>query len=78
MAKTIRENKPPEEKHYSRFTRYERNDIERMLDRNKMLRAIAKELRKAPSTVAHEITRHRFITAPRARYGEHAPKDLNV
>ncbi|OUP05744.1 IS30 family transposase [Collinsella sp. An2] len=62
---------------YSRLTRHERNQIERMLDRGKGAREIARELGRSPSTVANEVARHRFVTAPRSMYGEPAPADLS-
>lgn len=68
--------KRPSERAYGRLTRDERNEIERQLDRGKGAREIARELGRSPSTVANEVARHRFITAPRARYGEPAPDDL--
>ena len=61
---------------YSRLDRHERNAIERMLDRGMGCRAIARELGRSPSTVADEVARHRFVTSPRARYGEPAPEGL--
>ena len=45
--------KPPE-RSYARLTRHERNTIERMLDRGKGAREIAREIGRAPSTVANE------------------------
>ena len=32
-------------------------------------------LGRAPATVAGEVARHRFVTAPRARHGEPAPEE---
>lgn len=61
---------------YSRLTRHERNSIERMLDRGRPCREIAREIGRAPSTVANEVARHRFVTAPRSMYGEPAPEGL--
>ena len=74
MAK---KRKAPAERSYARLTRHERNSIERMLDRGKGAREIARELGRSPSTVANEVARHRFVTAPRSRYGEQAPADLS-
>lgn len=71
-----RGRKAPPERAYARLTRHERNAIERMLDRGKGAREIAREIGRAPSTVANEVARHRFVTSPRARYGEPAPADL--
>lgn len=62
------------ERSYARLTRHERQTIERMLDRGKGCREIARELGRAPSTVANEVGRHRFVTSPRAHRGEPAPK----
>lgn len=61
------------ERAYARLTRHERQTIERMLDRGKGCREIAVELDRAPSTVANEVQRHRFVTSPRALRGEPAP-----
>lgn len=61
---------------YARLDRQERNAIERLLDRGKTCRETARELGRAPSTVANEVRRHRFVTAPRALSGEPAPADL--
>lgn len=47
-----------------------------MLDRGLSCREIAREIGRAPSTVANEVARHRFVTAPRSMYGESAPDDL--
>lgn len=58
---------------YARLTKHERQTIERMLDRGKSAREIAGEIGRAPSTVASEVARHRFVTSPRARRGEPAP-----
>ena len=74
MAK---KGKSPRERAYSRLTRHERNAVERMLDRGKGAREIARELGRSPSTVANEVARHRFVTAPRSMYGEPAPGDLS-
>ena len=59
---------------YARLTRHERQTIERMLDQGKGCREIAREIDRAPSTVANEVGRHRFVTSPWARYGESAPE----
>nr|WP_283102037.1 helix-turn-helix domain-containing protein [Olsenella intestinalis] len=58
------------------MARHERNSIERMLDRGTSCREIAREPGRAPSTVAGQVARHRFATAPRARHGEPAPGRL--
>lgn len=68
-----RKGKRPSERSYARLTRHERQTIERMLDRGRGCREIAREVGRAPSTVANEVGRHRFVTSPRARYGEPAP-----
>lgn len=73
MARKDKGGKSPSERSYSRLDRHERNAIERMLDRGMSCRSIASELGRSPSTVAGEVARHRFVTAPRARYGEPAP-----
>lgn len=65
--------KKPSERAYARLTRHERQAIERMLDRGKGCREIAREIGRAPSTVANEVERHRFVTSPRALRGEPAP-----
>ena len=75
MARRRGSGRPPSERSYSRLTRHERNTIERMLDRGASCREIARELDRAPSTVAGEVARHRFVTAPRARHGEPAPEE---
>lgn len=51
----------PSGRSYARLTRHERQTIERMLDRGKGCREIAGELGRAPSTVANEVGRHRFV-----------------
>ncbi len=66
--------KGPSERSYARLTRHERQTIERMLDRGRGCREIAREIGRAPSTVASEVERHRFVTSPRAHYGEPAPE----
>ena len=48
-----------------------------MLDRNRSAREIAAELGRSPSTVTREVAAHRYVTAPRSRYGEPAPADLS-
>lgn len=68
-----RKGKAPAERSYARLTRHERSTVERMLDRGRGCREIARELGRAPSTVANEVARHRFVTSPRSRYGEPAP-----
>ena len=60
----------PSGRSYGRLTRHERNAIERMLDRNRSAREIAAELGRSPSTVTREVAAHRYVTAPRSRYGE--------
>lgn len=67
----------PSGRSYGRLTRHERNAIERMLDRNRSAREIAAELGRSPSTVTREVAAHRYVTAPRSRYGEPAPEDLS-
>lgn len=63
----------PSGRSYARLTRHERQTIERMLDRDRSAREIARELGRAPSTVTKEVERHRFVTSPRAHRGEPAP-----
>lgn len=70
MPKRQRCRKSPSERPHARPTRHERQTIERMLDRGR--REIAHELDQAPSTVANEMGKRRFVTSPRARYGEPA------
>ena len=65
--------KKSKERAYARLTRHERNTIERMLDRSKSAREIARELDRAPSTITNEIKRHRFVTSPISHQGEPAP-----
>lgn len=65
--------KAPSERAYARLTKHGRQAIERMLDRGKGRREIAREIGRAPSTVANEVERHRFVTSPRALCGEPAP-----
>ena len=48
-----------------------------MLDLNRSAREIAAELGRSPSTVTREVAAHRYVTAPRSRYGEPAPADLS-
>ena len=67
----------PSGRSYGRLTRHERNTVERMLDRNSSAREIAAELGRSPSTVTREVAAHRYVTAPRSRYGEPAPADLS-
>lgn len=67
----------PSGRSYERLTRHERNTVERMLDRNRSAREIAAELGRSPSTVTREVAAHRYVTAPRSRYGEPAPADLS-
>lgn len=59
----------PSGRSYGRLTRHERNTVERMLDRNRSAREIAAELGRSPSTVTREVAAHRYVTAPRSRYG---------
>ena len=61
---------------YARLTRAERNSIERMLDRGRPCREIARELGRSPSTVSDEVARHRFVTSPRSMAGQPAPEGL--
>lgn len=56
--------KAPPERAYARLTRHERQAIERMPDRGKGCREIAREIGRAPSTVANEAERHRLATSP--------------
>lgn len=49
--------KAPSERAYARLTKHERQAIERMLDRGKGCREIAREIGRAPSTVANEVER---------------------
>lgn len=72
-----KKGKKPSERSYARLTRHERQAIARMLDRGRSCREIAAELGRAPSTVANEVARHRFVTAPRSLAGEPAPADLS-
>ena len=67
----------PSGRSYGRLTRHERNTVERMLDLNRSAREIAAELGRSPSTVTREVAAHRYVTAPRSRYGEPAPTDLS-
>ena len=67
----------PSGRSYGRLTRHERNTVERTLDRNRSAREIAAELGRSPSTVTREVAAHRYVTAPRSRYGEPAPADLS-
>lgn len=62
--------KPPAGRAYARLTRHERNQIERMLDRGRSCREIARELDRSPSTVANEVSSHRFYTSPRSKGGQ--------
>lgn len=71
-----KKGKKPSERSYARLARHERQTIARMLDRGRSCREIAAELGRAPSTVANEVARHRFVTAPRTLAGEPAPADL--
>ena len=55
---------------YARLTRHERDTIQRMLERGRSCRGIAREVGRSPSTVSAEVASHRFVTAPRERRGE--------
>ena len=68
-----KKEKAPGARSYARLTRHERQTIERMLDGGRGCREIAREIGRAPSTVANEVERHRFVTSPRSLYGEPAP-----
>ena len=65
---------------YARLTRHERDTIQRLLERRKSCREIARELGRSPSTVSAEVASHRFVTAPRSRGGERvdASADLSA
>ena len=65
---------------YARLTRHERDTVQRMLERRKSCREIAREIGRSPSTVSAEVASHRFVTAPRARAGERvdASTDLSA
>ena len=65
--------KAPSERACSRLARRERQAIERMPDRGKGCREVAREMGRAPSTVADEVERRRLVTSPRALRGEPAP-----
>ena len=65
--------KAPSERACARLARRERRTIERMPDRGKGCREVARGIGRAPSTVADEVERHRFVTSPRALRGEPAP-----
>ena len=56
--------------------KHERVAIENMLDHGKGAREIAGALGRAPSTVADETLRHRFVVAPRSLAGEPAPEGI--
>lgn len=58
--------KAPSERAYARLAKHERQAIERMLDRGKGCREIAREIGRAPSTVANDVQRHRFVRSPPA------------
>ena len=77
MPKRKKGRKRPSERAYARLTRHERQTIARMLDGGRSCREIAAELGRAPSTVANEVARRRFVTAPRSLAGEPAPADLS-
>ena len=55
---------------YARLTRHERDTIQRMLERGRSCREIARELGRSPSTVSAEVASRRFVTAPRERHNE--------
>ena len=65
---------------YARLTRHERDTVQRMLERRRSCREIAREIGRSPSTVSSEVASHRFVTAPRARSGERvdASTDLSA
>lgn len=65
--------KAPSERACARLARHERRAIERMPDRGKGRREVAREMGRAPSTVADEAERRRLATSPRALRGEPAP-----
>ena len=65
--------KAPSERACSRLARHERQAIERMSDRGKGCREVARGIGRAPSTVANEAERRRLATSPRALRGEPAP-----
>ena len=52
--------KAPSERACARLTKRERQAIERMPDRGKGCREIAREIGRAPSTVANEAERRRL------------------
>lgn len=76
MAKRPSRQKRKRERTYSRLTKADRRSIEEGLDRNLSIRKIADEVGKSASTVHDEVMRHRFVTSPRARHGDPAPRDL--
>jgi IS30 family transposase len=76
LAKRPSRQKGKRERTYSRLTKADRRSIEEGLDRNLSIRKIADEVGKSASTVHDEVMRHRFVTSPRARYGDPAPRDL--
>lgn len=76
-AKEEGRRKAPSERSYARITRHERQAIERILDRGKGAREMTRERGRASSTAANEVMRHRFVTAPKAMYGEPAPVNLS-
>ena len=65
--------KAPSERACARLARRERRAIERMPDRGKGCREVARGIGRAPSTVADEAERRRLATSPRALRGEPAP-----
>lgn len=65
--------KAPSERAYARLARHERQAIERMPDRGKGCREVARGIGRAPSTVANEAERRRLAMSPRALRGEPAP-----
>ena len=50
-----RGRKRPSDRSYARLARHERQTIERMPDRGRGCREIAREVGRAPSTVANEV-----------------------
>lgn len=63
------------ERSYPRLDRADRKAIESGLDHGRSCRQIASSLGRSPSTIHDEVMRHRYITAPRERAGEHAPTE---
>ncbi|WP_419030427.1 helix-turn-helix domain-containing protein, partial [Collinsella stercoris] len=61
--------KAPSERACSRLARHERQAIERMPDRGKGCREVARGIGRAPSTVADEAERRRLARARRRGRG---------